>query len=572
MKSNLKLPHTISSFHDLRTQGYYYVDKTDYLEQMEALPQKYIFFLRPRRFGKSLFTSLLRYYYGLEYKAQFPTLFGNLYIGHKPTPLVNQYMVLSMEFTKISTTSFEDTFQGFLTRVKRAVDDFFVKYSHYFSSKDREQIQIQKFPADVIELLVSLMKEKAPNQKIYIIIDEYDHFANELIAFDLSNFKKIVSKNGFVRKFYEAIKEGTKESVIDRFFATGITPITLDSLTSGFNIAKDLSTDFQFANMMGFTEADLKGILNMASEKSPLDIAKTIPELKRWYDGYKFNKAQKEALYNPSMVLYFATHYQRLGEFPVTMLDKNIASDYHKIRLLLTVDNPEQNYAVLNRIMEQDTITGELTEEFSFEKLFSEGDFLSLLFYNGFLTIEDYWGGDTTFRVPNYVIQRLYLDYFFDLLKERKTIIVNSTKIREAVKEMAIKGNPQLFFDYIQDILKQLANRDYQNFTEKYVKLLMMSSMKLANAYYIESERELPDGFLDLSFTKHPAVKVNHEYLFELKYLKKEQAKQLKAKQATAKTQLTKYIAGADKFNQLKTLQAWTVVAIKDELFVEQIV
>jgi len=572
MKSNLKLPHTISSFHDLRTQGYYYVDKTDYLEQMESLPQKYIFFLRPRRFGKSLFTSLLRYYYGLEYKAQFPTLFKQLYIGNNPTPLANQYMVLSMEFTKISTTSFEDTFQGFLTRVKRAVDDFFVKYSDYFSSKDREQIQIQKFPADVIELLVSLMKEKAPNQKIYIIIDEYDYFANELIAFDLSNFKKIVSKNGFVRKFYEAIKEGTKESVIDRFFATGITPITLDSLTSGFNIAKDLSTDLRFANMMGFTPLEVKKILHIASEKVPLDLDKVMPELKRWYNGYKFNTAQKETLYNPSMVLYFATHYQGLGEFPVTMLDKNIASDYHKIRLLLTVDNPEQNYEVLNRIIEQDTVTGELTEEFSFEKLFSEGDFLSLLFYNGFLTIEDYWGGDTTFRVPNYVIQRLYLDYFFDLLKERKTIIVNSTKIREAVKEMAIKGNPQLFFDYIQDVLRQLANRDYQNFTEKYVKLLMMSSMKLANAYYIESEQELPDGFLDLSFTKHPAVKVNHEYLFELKYLKKEQAKQLKAKQATAKTQLTKYIAGSDKFNQLKTLQAWTVVAIKDELFVEQIV
>jgi len=200
---------------------------------------------------------------------------------------------------------------------------------------------------------------------------------------------------------------------------------------------------------MSFVPMEVREILDIASEKVPLDLETVMPELKRWYNGYKFNTAQKETLYNPSIVLYFATHYQGLEEFLVTMLDKNIASDYHKIRLLLTVDNPEQNYEVLNRIIEQDTVTGELTEEFSFEKLFSEGDFLSLLFYNGFLTLEDYWGGDTTFRVPNYVIQRLYLDYFFDLLKERKTIIVNSATIREAVKEMAVKGNPQLFFAYI---------------------------------------------------------------------------------------------------------------------------
>jgi len=236
------------------------------------------------------------------------------------------------------------------------------------------------------------------------------------------------------------------------------------------------------------------------------------------------------------------------------------------------IGNPEPNYQVLNQIVEQEEVIGELTEEFSFEKVFSESDFLSLLYYNGFLTMGASWGTDIAFQIPNYVIERLYLNYFFDLLREKELIQVNMSAIRTAVREMALKGNPQPFFTYIEGILKHLSTRDYQNFSEKYVKLLMMSSMKLANAYYIESEREFPDGFLDLSFTKYPAVPVNFEYLFELKYLKKEQSKQLKSQQKKAKTQLLKYIAGSAKFQQLSTLQTWTVVAIKDQLYVEQVV
>lgn len=566
-----KLPHTISNFQELITQNYLYVDKTEYLEKMEALPQKYLFFLRPRRFGKSLFTTLLRYYYGIEHQSNFQELFGHLYIGQHPTPNANRFFILNMEFTKIPTTSYEDTFKGFLKRVKIAADDFLIKYKAYFTKEDRERVQKLSYPADVIELLILLMKEKAPKKQIYIVIDEYDHFANELIAFDFPNFEKIVGQNGFVRKFYEAIKEGTKEGVVGYFFATGITPITLDSMTSGFNIGTNISTDIRFVEMMGFTDDELRQVLDVAQEKYPINKNELIPELKKWYNGYKFNGAAKESLYNPSMILYFATYYQALGVFPETMLDKNVASDYHKIRRLLSVGMPKDNYPLLRKIVQQNTIEGELTEEFSFEKLFSDDDFLSLLFYNGFLTIKDKWSGITTFKVPNYVISRLYLSYFFDLLKEKDEINIKTNKIRKAIREMALKGNPQDFFFFIEDILKQLSNRDYQNFSEKYIKLLMMSTMLLTDTYYVESERETPEGYLDLSFTEQPTVEVNYEYLFELKYLKKENKKHLKTEQKEAKKQLLTYINSSNKFKKMKQLQAWTIVVIKDKLHLEKV-
>ncbi|MEZ4887256.1 MAG: AAA family ATPase [Chitinophagales bacterium] len=571
MNQGIKLPHSISNFEDLVTQDYYYVDKTHYIELLENTDKKYLFYLRPRRFGKSLFISILQHYYGLEYKDKFQQLFGNYYIGQHPTSTANQYMVIDFEFTKITVKTTENTEKGFLERVKAGVERFFNTYSSFFSVTEIKETLRKNVASDVMEKVVTLMLKNAPDKKLYVLIDEYDHFANELIAFQLEEFKKVVSEDGYVRKFYEAIKEGTKQGVVDRFFATGITPITLDSMTSGFNIATDLSLDLNMAEMMGFKEEVVKELFELSNPSRKEDTDKVLPLMKEWYNGYLFNEDAPNKLYNPNMVLYYLSAYQTYGKSPDEMLDTNISSDYSKVRRLLTVETPDENYESLKEIVREKKVRGSITAQFTFARKFTQDDFLSLLFYQGFLTIESKWAKEVTFRVPNYVVQELYIKYFWELLEERDGIKMKVGKIRDAVREMALKGNPHPFFQLVHEVLHQLANRDYQNFDEKYVKLIIMAQMMMTDAYYIESERETPAGYLDVSLLQRPNVPINHQYIFELKYLKKENAKRCNAEQKAAKKQLLDYIADSEKLQDLSNLQAWTVVVIKDELKVERV-
>jgi len=218
----IKLPYGISNFERLVRDKYYYIDKTKYIEQLEENPEPYIFFLRPRRFGKSLLVSQLRYYYGLEHKDQFDHIFGNYYIGKHPTPGANKYHVLHFEFSRIDTSSEDSTFHGFLENVKDGIVEFITQYGHITDS-ERINILSSKKPNTMLMKLFRAYRKS----NIYVIIDEYDHFANEILAFNFDTFNSFVSENGFVRKFYETIKAATSDGIVDYFFGTGVTPITL---------------------------------------------------------------------------------------------------------------------------------------------------------------------------------------------------------------------------------------------------------------------------------------------------------------------------------------------------------
>ena len=329
----IRIPYGISSYEKLITDGCYYIDRTGYIELLERLGEPYLFMVRPRRFGKSLFLSTLEYYYGLEHKDKFEALFGNYYIGKHPTPQANSYLVLKLSFSAINTDTPQTTYQDFLRNVQFGVRALMTAHQDLFEKSARERVMELESPPTVIQYLFDVINEQKIEQKIYVLIDEYDHFANELLAFDFSNFKNIVSKNGFVRKFYEMLKEGTSDGIIDRIFITGVTPITLDSMTSGFNIASKLTNDIRLNEMFGFTENEvievLKGIGLPQSE-----IPATMKELAYWYNGYLFNKRAKQKIYNPDMVLYFAKEYSINQTFPEDLLDTNIASDYRKVRNL----------------------------------------------------------------------------------------------------------------------------------------------------------------------------------------------------------------------------------------------
>ena len=245
-----KLPNGISNYETIVRENRIYVDKTKYIEKMENLADKTIMFLRPRKFGKTLFTSTLECYYDKNREERFEELFGNTYIGNNPTENRNSYNILRFNFSGISTETLEDAIKGFREKVDQGINSFVNNYELDFYNNPEQSTE------GILGSLFQAFKFQRPQDKIYVIIDEYDHFANELLGFKTDEFKNLVAKNGKIRKWYEILKEGT-ETVVDRIFITGVAPVTLDSTTSGFNIARDITKDIEFNDMLGFGKEDV---------------------------------------------------------------------------------------------------------------------------------------------------------------------------------------------------------------------------------------------------------------------------------------------------------------------------
>jgi len=429
----LRLPYGISNFQTLVREGYHFVDRTPFITQLEGLNERYLFFLRPHRFGKSLFVSMLQFYYGVEYAEEFEELFGKFAIGKKPTPMANGYRVLKFDFSRLNTQTPESTAFSFMQNARQGVGNFLSFYSDCFEEEDQTYILAAQEPNTLLirlfERVYNQQHSGVMAEKLYILIDEYDHFANELIAFRLENFKETVSRTGYVRKFYESIKTATGDGIVDRLFVTGVAPLTLDSMTSGFNIGSDISLERLFHKMMGFEEADVREILaGVGIDQAQLQ--HTLEEVRQWYNGYLFNRNATARLYNPDMVLYFASQYARSNQYPEKLLDSNVASDYSKIRKLLRLDQPEiQNFAVLDELLSEGQIAAQLTRQFSFERAFTRDDLVSLLFYMGIITIKEGQLTRLIFEIPNFVISQLYFEYFNQLLLDRANLRADEINI-----------------------------------------------------------------------------------------------------------------------------------------------
>ena len=273
--------------------------------------------------------------------------------------------------------------------------------------------------------LIEAFKIQKPQEKIYIIIDEYDHFANELLGFNPEQFRGLVSKNGKVRKWYEILKKGT-ETVVDRIFITGVAPITLDSLTSGFNIGTDITQDEEFNEMIGFTEEELKEILKN-QEISLKEQEKIIPIMKENYDGYKFCLKAKNQIYNSNMCLYFLSRYIRLGEIPDKLIDTNIASDYSKIGKMLDLCKGENRLEILRKTVQGEPIVNTIVEKFNPAIEFTENDMISMLYYLGYLTISGEDLGKPELTIPNKVMKEIYANYFMQIMEEEANFKIDNT-------------------------------------------------------------------------------------------------------------------------------------------------
>jgi hypothetical protein len=561
----IKIPYGKSDYRTLVEENYFYQDRTSYIQTLESWGSTYLLYLRPRRFGKSLLLSTLHYYYGLQHQTAFNKLFGHTYIGKNPTPNANKYMVLHFDFSSIDTTSEAGVFNGFLSNVLKGIGNFLTDYKTYFSKEQVKEILSQKEPNEAIKKLFYNLYENRAVSKVYILIDEYDHFANELISFNFNHFMDIVTKNGYVRKFYEAIKIETTTGIVERILMTGVSPITVDSLTSGFNIAKNISLSSTFHQMVGFEEKEVEGIL--AGVDMPMgDIPSTMNDMRLWYNGYLFNPDISKRVYNPNMVLYFADEYREQRKYPRDMLDVNVASDYGKIKKLFSIQGKEEQYAtVLKELLENGEVKARLTSQFNFDVGFTQDDLVSLLFYMGFLTIKSEQLSRYTFSFPNYVIKKLYADYFFNSILERAQLPFNNVPVNNAIEEMAQMGNPKAFFEQVKLVLKYFSTRDAAHFTENTLKTIIISLLHQQNFYYIHSEYETNWTYMDVFLEAIRGQKPQYEVAMELKYVPKAGKKAVDTLLNAAKVQLQGYL-DTPKFNTRTNIKSFVVVVAGDKL------
>ena len=556
-----KLPYGISNYEELVKDGYYYVDKTMYIEQLENLAEKRIMFLRPRKFGKTLFTSTLENYYDTKKKGEFEILYGDTYIGKKPTKLKNSYYILKFNFSGIDTTNEETTIKGFKSKVQSSIKFFVEKYGLDFFVNNQEEAE------NILDDLIKAFKIQKAEEKIYVIIDEYDHFANELLGFNTNQFKSLVSKNGKVRKWYEILKEGT-ESVIDRIFITGVAPITLDSLTSGFNIGIDITQDREFNEMIGFTEEELKDLM-LKQKIDKEEQEKIIPIMRENYDGYRFSIKGKEKMYNSNMCLYFLNSYTRFKEVPTQLIDMNIASDYSKLGKLLDLCQGEEREKVIEKTVSGEGIVSEITQKFNPAIEFTEKDLVSMLYYLGYLTISGEEVGYPILNIPNKVMKEIYSDYFLQILKRDIKVDINENYV-EIAREIALEGKITKAIEMLEKYLQNLSNRDYQRFDEKYVKLIFYCIAMNLRIFRLKSEMEVQRKYPDILLIPKDQSKEYKGVMIEFKYLKKGEESKLKEKQEEAKKQIEEY-GEFEEIKELKNIYKYTVVAVNDKIYVEKI-
>lgn len=315
---------------------------------------------------------------------------------------------------------------------------------------------------EILRRFFSLFKKYARGGKIYLMIDEYDHFTNDLFSFNQDHFNEIVSRNGWVRKFYEVIKQYVVDGIVDRFFATGVTPLTLESMTSGFNIATNVTLDNTFHNMAGFTKPELRElIVGTIYEDGKFDINKLLADMRAWFNGSRFSKKNNEKLYNPQLVLNFLSNFKNSLQYPDEITDNNVTSDRKKIRNILIKLQKKDRDSIVEEVYINEGIKSGLSTQFNLEMPYTVTDAISILFYNDLLTIDEEKYGIVNLVVPNYVIKNIYWEYLRSRYELEYKLSFNLKDMRDIFVQMASEGKIDMLVEEVSRIMKPLRDHDF---------------------------------------------------------------------------------------------------------------
>ena len=521
MKQNVKrLPYGINDFEAIIEQNQYYVDKTMYLPLLENQPSN-IFFIRPRRFGKSIFLSMLHAYYDCSKKEKFQALFGDLWVGKHSTPLQGKYQILHLDFSYVggSIEKLEENFNMYL-RVK--LDGFMRIYQEFYLADFKEKFFMSDSAAEKLALLQDETATKGI--PLYLIIDEYDNFTNTVLNEQGENvYWAITHADGFYRDVFKKFK-----GMFERIFITGVSPVTLDDVTSGFNIGWHISTKPEFNQMLGFSQEEVRKMFAYYKEVGGIpatsDIEAMIDEMKPWYDNYCFSEdalRTQSKVFNCDMVIYYLRNYMDRGEAPKEMIDPNTKTDYNKMKKLLQLDKLDgDRKGVIRTIAETGQIVAPLTETFSAYSLTDPQIFTSLLFYYGMLTIKGTRGDKMILGIPNNNVRKQYYGYLKDLYEEKA--YVDTNQLTDYYYDMAYEGRWREGLQFMADAYSKVSSVRDGIESERNLQGFFMAYLNLNNYYYTAPELELNHGYCDfflLPNLTHYATK--HSYILELKVLSK---------------------------------------------------
>ena len=518
-----RLPYGMMNFKDIRLDNYYYVDKTSYIPLIEQA-NRFFFFIRPRRFGKSLTLSMLQHYYDVRTRDIFDDLYGDLYIGKHPTQDRNSYLVLYLNFSGIEG-GLHNYRQGLDAHCQICFDYFCDVYADLLPQGIKEILDTKDGAVNQFDYLYHEC-ERA-HQKIYLFIDEYDHFTNAILsdAESLHRYTEETHKEGYLRAFFNKVKAGTYSS-IKRCFITGVSPVTMDDLTSGFNIGTNYSLSPKFNTMMGFSEEEVREMLAYYSENSPFrhTVDELIEIMKPWYDNYCFAQEcyGETTMYNSNMVLYFVKNYIDNGSVPQNMVESNIRIDYEKLRMLIRKDKEfAHDASAIQTLVSQGYITGELKESFPAANIVDSDNFVSLLYYFGMLTISGMYKGNTKLTIPNQVVQEQLYTYLLNTYNEADLSFSNHEK-DELASALAYDGTWQSYFGYIADCLKRYASQRDKQKGEFFVHGFTLAMTAQNRFYRPISEADTQAGYADIFLC--PLLDIypdmQHSYIIELKYAK----------------------------------------------------
>lgn len=520
MEQQVKLvPYGVADFATVIEQNLYYVDKTMFIPELEKQPRN-LFFIRPRRFGKSIFLSMLYSYYDCTQSHKFQSLFGNLWIGQHPTSLQGKYQVLFLDFSQITGNidKLETKFNSYLSI---NLDAFVRQYSEYYQA-EMEEILAQEDFEEKMELIFKAAK--AHQYHLYLIIDEYDNFTNVILNERGENvYHAITHADGFYRDVFKKFKGN-----FERIFMMGVSPVTLDDVTSGFNIGWNISIKPEFDEMLGFSTTDVVEMFTYYKEHGSIpvdsDIDAIVNDMKPWYDNYCFAEEalkKKTRMFNCDMVLYYLRNYMDNGCSPRQMIDPNTRTDYGKMKKLLQFDKLDgERKGIIRKIAEEEQIVTQLYESFSAYQIPKAEIFPSLLFYYGMLTIKGTRGSKLILGIPNNNVRKQYYGYLEEEYQAKAYVDVN--QLTDYYYDMAYDGKWEEGLRFMADAYAKVSSVRDGIEAERNLQGFFMAYLNLNDYYITAPELELNHGYCDfflLPDLTHYASQ--HSYILELKVLSK---------------------------------------------------
>ena len=562
-----RIPYGMQNFEDVIKEDCYYVDKTPFIEQIEE-SNMYFLFIRPRRFGKTLTLSMLENYYDINKKDKFDEIFGKLYIGQNPTPEHNTYLIIHLNFAEVAAGL--DDYKDGLDNHCRLVFNFFCDiYAHILPANTKEGME--KLTDAVSQLRFLCQKCQEAGKKIYLFIDEYDNFTNMILAHEehLMRYRNQTHGEGYLRQFFNTIK-GAAGNSLGRVFVTGVTPVTMDNLTSGFNIGTNYSLSPDFNEMTGFTEEEVREMLDYYGSVLPFNHTtdELIKVMKPWYDNYCFAEESygETTMYNSVMVLNFVDNYIRSNyQIPKKMVETNIRIDYDKLRMLIRHDKEfAHDASIIQQLVTQGFVIGTLNENFPAERINDPDNFLSLLFYFGMVTIDGTYKGETKFIIPNEVVRDQMYTYLLDTYKENDLVYDRYSKGKLESK-LAYHGEYKPYFEYIADCLKKYSSQRDKQKGEAFVHGFTLAMTSQNKFYRPISELDNDGGYADIFLS--PLCDIYKDmvdsYIIELKYSKSQTTdEQVKKLFEEASAQISRY-ADSDMVREaVKTTKLHKLVVI----------